>query len=365
MIAFVDITALRIARDRAAAIVETVPTPLVVVDDRLHVVSANGAFVEGFGIADPADLAGRGLFDIGAWSPPHVRARLEAVVASGVGVADLETDHRGPAGERNLKLTANPIPTPNGKRTLLIGIADVTEHRRLEQAREAAKRERDAFLDAVSHELRTPLSAIVLWAQALRELDANDPRRAQAVDTILSSARAEAELVDDLLELSTARPTTTKLDATVPSSIIREVIDHSREAAEAKQIALTVEIGAALDAPMTTDSRRLRQITSELVGNAIKFTPSGGKVWVDLGLENGTMKLRVRDTGPGIPPEFVARAFEPFAQVDGSTTRTHRGLGIGLARVRRFVESQGGVVDIDSPGDGQGTTFTVRLPTRP
>ncbi|HEV7554131.1 MAG TPA: ATP-binding protein, partial [Kofleriaceae bacterium] len=365
VIAFVDITALRAARDRAAAIVETVPTPLVVVDDRLHVLSANGAFIAAFGIADPHDLAGRTLFDIGEWRAPDLRARLERVIASGVGVADLEADHHGAGGERNLKLAANPIPAADGRRTLLIGMADVTEHRRLEQAREAAKKERDAFLDSVSHELRTPLSAIVLWAQALRELAPDDPRRSQAIETILSSARAEAELVDDLLELSTSRPSTMKLDATVPSSVVREVVDHNRHAAEAKQIALTVQIEPALDVPMTTDARRLRQITSELVGNAIKFTPAGGKVSIDLGVENGTMRLRVHDTGPGIPPEFVARAFEPFAQVDASTTRTHRGLGIGLARVRRFVENQGGVVDIDSPGDGQGTTFTVSLPTRP
>jgi len=261
-------------------------------------------------------------------------------------------------------VVASAIPLTDRHRSILVGIADVTDRRRLEQAREIAKREHDAFLDAVSHELRTPLSAILLWGQALQRLEVHDPRRMQAIETILESARFEAELVDDLLELATSRSANPPVDLEVidPSTIIRDAVEEARRAADDKQIVLVSSLAPGVRVP--ADPRRIRQITLKLVSNAIKFTPSGGTVWVTLAPGHGMMELSIRDTGPGMSPEFLARAFEPFLQADGSSTRAHRGLGIGLALVKHYVERQGGTIDVVS-ANGQGTTFTVRIPTQP
>jgi len=361
VIAFVDITALRAARDRAAAIVETVPQPLVVLDERLRVQSANGAFHRSFAAA-PQDVLRRELLELGEWRAPELRAHLEEVVAGGAGFEDLEVEHRDHDRERVLRISASPIPTSNGRRSILIGIADVTERRRLEEAREAASQERAAFLNAVSHELRTPLSAILLWAQALHDLELDAARRQQAIEAILDSARFEAELIDDLLELVMSRSAQlgVKLESIDPAPVVQAAVDEARRAAGDKQ--LVIETSLAAGPTIDADPRRLKQLTAKLVSNAIKFTPPGGTVSVTLAFVGGAMELCVRDTGPGIPPEFLARVFEPFSQADGSSTRAHPGLGIGLALVHYLVERQGGTIEVASPGGGQGTVFTVHLP---
>jgi two-component system CheB/CheR fusion protein len=360
VIAFVDITALRAARDHAAAIVGTVPTPLAVVDERLIVRSANPAFFAMFGTTASA-LVGRALLEVGEWRPPTLRARLEEVAVTGAGFENLEFEFRGHLGDLVLRLGACTLPSAEA-RLILVAIADVTEHRRLEQARAAARHERDGFLDAVSHELRTPLSAILLWAEALRELEHADPRRLRAIETIESSARAEVQLVDDLLDLALSRSSelVVKLVSIDPSPIVEAAVEAARPVADTKRIA--IETTLAKGPKIAADPRRLRQIASNLIGNAIKFTPEGGTVNVALDRDRGAMELRVRDTGPGIPPEFLSRVFEAFSQADPSITRTHHGLGIGLALVRHFVVRQGGTIDVASPGAGQGTTFTVRIP---
>ncbi len=363
VIAFVDITALRAARERAKAIVSTVPTPLVVLDDRLRVISANAAFCSSFRTVE-SDALGRGLLEIGAWGSRTLRDELAAVATHGTTVHELAVDWHGvDRGDvRALVLTATPIPPAEGGRSILVGIADTTLERRLKLAQVAATQERDAFLDAVSHELRTPLSAILLWAEALRDLEPGDPRRTQAIDTITQSARAEAQLVDDLLELALSRSAKLSIHLTPidPSTIVQAAVSGERLAASGKQIEITTAIASG--STIEADPRRLRQIVTNLVSNAVKFTPAGGKVWVALDVANGAMKLSVRDTGPGIAPQLLPRVFEPFSQGDQSSTRAHRGLGIGLALVRHFVERQHGTIEVTSPGEGLGTTFTVRLP---
>ena len=360
VVAFVDITALRAARDHADAIVGTVPTPLVVVDDRLVMRSANPAF-RAMVDARANAVTGRSLLEVGEWRPPTLQAHLEQVVATGAGFENLELEFRGRTGDLVLRIGARTLP-PDAAGLILVAIADVTEHRRLEQARAAARRERDAFLDSVSHELRTPLSAILLWAEALRGLDHADPRRLRAIDTIEASARAETQLVDDLLDLALSRTSelTVKLGSVDPSAIVEAAVDAVRPVADAKRIA--IETALTTGPRIAADPRRLRQIASNLLGNAIKFTPEGGKVTVALERDRGAMELRIRDTGPGIPPEFLPRVFEAFSQADSSSTRSHDGLGIGLALVRHLVVRQGGTIDVASPGAGRGTTFTVRLP---
>ena len=354
VLSFVDITVLRAARDFRAAIVETVPTPMVVLDDQLRVQSANRAFGHAFKISEAASID-RVLLDLGEWSISELRGKLGDVVAGGKGFADLQVDHRGENGARVLRISANRIVQPEGAALILVGIADVTEQ-------EAARRERDAFLDAVSHELRTPLSAILLWAQALRTLDHDDPQRIRAIETIIDSVRSEAQIVDDLLDIATSRSAdlSLRVEPADPATIVAGAIDGVRETARAKCVTLETDLVSGARIPV--DARRLEQISAKLIGNAIKFTPSGGTVSISLAFASGEMELQVRDTGAGVAPERIAHMLEPFSRPDGSSTRAHGGLGIGLALVRHLVERHGGSIDVASPGVGKGTSITVRIP---
>jgi PAS domain S-box-containing protein len=342
------------------AIMYAVPTPVVVIDDGLRIESANRAFFAMFGLA-MSDLNGRTLLELGDWRPPELVSMLDAATATGTRFDDVEAVYVGATGERVLRLAASPIPPYSGRKMTLIGITDITERQRIEQMRAAAARERDAFLDALSHELRAPLSAILLWAQLVRDLDPADPRHREGIDTIIASARCESQLVDDLLELALSRTgvLNVKLERLDPSLIVEAAIDGMRNDAGDKYIAIDVELTRGLQ--IAADAARLHQITAKLVSNAIKFTPEGGRVMVSLAIDRDVLELRVRDNGHGIAPGFLPRAFEPFSRADDSRTRVHRGLGIGLTLVRHFVERLGGTIDVTS-SEGQGATFTVRIP---
>jgi signal transduction histidine kinase len=353
-----DPASLRAAREHATAIVEAVPTPLVVIDRGLQVRTANQAFRTMFGSA----LLGRSLLDLGEWRSPVLRDRIAAAFDTGERFDELEVGFVGPSGERTLRLGSRALPGASDRGLLLLGISDLTEQRRAENARKLAAAEHDAFLDAVSHELRTPLSAILLWGQALRELPADDPGRPEAVEAIIESAQAEAHLVDDLLELSLSRSgeLTVAPEPIDAMTVLEPAVAALRKDAADKRI--QIETSLPKSAPVNADPRRLRQIVKSLFGNALKFTPAGGTVAITVDLDSHAMELRVRDSGDGIPQEFLAYVFDSFSQVDRSTTRSHRGLGIGLALVRHFVVRQGGTIEVASAGRGQGTTFTVRLP---
>jgi two-component system CheB/CheR fusion protein len=361
VVTFVDITTLRAAREHAAAIVEAVPTPLVVVDDALVIVSANAAFLRAFALTD---VAGRPLLALGEWRGSDLQARLADAVVHGTRIDELEVEHRDERGVRILRLATRRVGDFASQRATLIGIADLTDARTVERLHRAALVERDQFLDAVSHELRTPLSAILLWAHALGGLDLDDPRRAQAVTAIVESARSEAQLVDDLLELALSRSgrLTVKPEPVDPTTIVQAAIDEVRARASDKHV--TIETTLAPGPRFTVDPRRWRQIAGGLIGNAVKFSRDGGTVWIELTRDPDGLALTVRDNGQGIAPEFLPRVFEPFEQADQSSTRDHRGLGIGLALVRHFVERHGGTVAATSDG-ASGAAFTVRLPATP
>ncbi len=352
VIAFVDISALRDARNRATAIVDAVPTPLALLDEHLVVQTGNHAFRDFVGV----EPVGRPFFDLAEWSSADFRAAIDRVATSRQPIEGLEVERRTPAGvPQNLLASASVIPPVDGRQLVLIGLVDVTERRR-------AEHEREAFLDAVSHELRTPLAAILLWAKVLRDLDPKDPQYAQALDTIDDSAHAEARLVDDLLELGLSRfKVPLAPEPADPAAIVEASIAAARSDAKDKKITVETALGAG--PPIQIDPRRLRQIATNLVSNAIKFTPPGGQIWVSLVRQPNAIELAVRDSGKGIPREFVTQLFEPFSQQDRSITRSQPGLGIGLALVRKLVERQGGTIEVDGGGDGRGATFTVHLPT--
>jgi signal transduction histidine kinase len=233
---------------------------------------------------------------------------------------------------------------------------------------EEANRLKDEFLSTVSHELRTPLNAILGWTWILLDerLDPEGARR--AIQTIERNARAQSQIIDDLLDVS--RIVTGKLRIemrpVILDGIVEAAVDGVRPAAEAKGIHLEFRSRPLPDAVgVRGDPSRLQQVAWNLLSNAVKFTPSGGRIEVSVGETDGEACIRVSDTGIGIPPGFLPYVFDRFRQADSSTSRTYGGLGLGLSIVRHLVELHGGTVDVESAGDGQGAVFLVRLPLSP
>jgi PAS domain S-box-containing protein len=228
-----------------------------------------------------------------------------------------------------------------------------------------ATRLKDEFLATISHELRTPLSAILGWTQLLlRGATPKGPEeQKRAIEVIDRSARAQVQLIDDLLDLSRIMTGKLRLDLHQVSfaSVIEAAVDSAKPAAAAKGIRLKALLGAGRDI-VSADSSRLQQVVWNLLTNAIKFTPKGGQVHVLLQRVNSHLELNVSDTGIGIPPNYLPHVFERFSQKDTSTTRVFGGLGLGLAICKQLVELHGGVITAVSEGEGKGATFSVHLP---
>jgi signal transduction histidine kinase/ActR/RegA family two-component response regulator len=230
----------------------------------------------------------------------------------------------------------------------------------------AAEREtnriKDEFLSTLSHELRTPLNAILGWTQLLRT-EPLEPDTAHGLEVIDRNARAQTKLIEDLLDVS--RITTGKLQLnlrpTVLGPVIQAAADTLRPTVEAKHITVDCELDAAASV-VEADPDRLQQIFWNLFSNAAKFTPENGKIVVRLDRVGDSVQLRVTDTGRGINRAFLPYVFDRFRQADSTSTRSHGGLGIGLTIVRHIVQLHGGTVEANSPGEGQGATFTVTLP---
>jgi PAS domain S-box-containing protein len=228
---------------------------------------------------------------------------------------------------------------------------------------EEANRAKDEFLATISHELRTPMSAIIGWSRMLMSGVLTPERQELAVKTIDRNARAQAQLIEDLLDIS--RIISGKLRIEFKPVDLEGVITAAVEAvqptADAKGVRIKTVSGANAG-PVLGDAQRLQQVLWNLLSNAIRFTPSGGCVQVDLERSGSHAELRVTDTGIGINAEFLPRVFERFAQGDSSITRSYGGLGMGLAIVKSLVELHGGIVAASSAGEGQGAVFTIRLP---
>jgi PAS domain S-box-containing protein len=228
---------------------------------------------------------------------------------------------------------------------------------------EHSSRLKEEFLATISHELRTPLNAVLGWARMLRAGQIPEGEVPKVLETIERNARAQAQLIDDLLDVS--RIITGKLRMDVrpadPNLFIEAAIDAVKPAAEAKGIRLQRVMDTAT-VSVPGDPVRLQQVVWNLLSNAIKFTERGGRVQVRLERVNSHVEIIVSDTGQGIAPEFLSHVFDRFRQADQRTTRLHGGMGLGLAIVKNLVELHGGSVHAASPGNSQGSTFTVRLP---
>jgi PAS domain S-box-containing protein len=228
---------------------------------------------------------------------------------------------------------------------------------------EAANRAKDEFLATVSHELRTPLNAIVGWGRMIRDSKLDDKGLTHALDIIERNAKLQAQLIDDLLDVS--RIISGKLRLTVMPvelpPVIEAALDVIRPAAEAKNIRLQVMLDSNAGL-VSGDPDRLQQVIWNLLSNAVKFTGKGGRVQVTLEQVDSHVLITVSDTGKGIAPEFLPYVFDRFRQADSSITRLHGGLGLGLAIVRQLVDLHGGSVQAQSPGVGQGATLSLQLP---
>ena len=226
---------------------------------------------------------------------------------------------------------------------------------------EEASRAKDEFLATVSHELRTPLAAILGWTRLLRRGGLSPEKQSRAFETLERNARAQTRLVEDLLDVSRIVSGKTRLaiESADLMRIAEAAVDSIRPGAEARGVRLDI---SGQSCPLAGDPERLHQILWNLLSNAVKFTPRGGRVSVSLAVGDRAATLTVSDTGQGIRPDFLPHVFERFRQADATATRAHGGLGLGLAIVRHLVELHGGTVAASSPGEGQGATFTVRLP---
>ena len=228
---------------------------------------------------------------------------------------------------------------------------------------EQANRLKDEFLAVLSHELRSPLNPILGWTRLLQNGKLDEARRAEALKTIERNARLQSQLIEDLLDISRIMQGKLTLNAAPVSLsfVISAALETVRLAAEAKNIRFLLALDSEI-APISGDAARLQQVVWNLLTNAVKFTPNGGQVTVELTHAKQLAQMRVIDTGIGIKAQFLPYVFEYFRQEDGSTTRLFGGLGLGLAIVRQIVEMHGGTVTKESQGENQGTTIIVQLP---
>ena len=266
-------------------------------------------------------------------------------------------DETGPVGMRGVTMDITAAVQAEIERADLL--------QRESQARqdaEEASRLKEEFLATVSHELRTPLNAVVGWSRLMRTGQLDKEGTAHAIEVIERNASAQRQIIEDLLDVSRIitgklRINTRRVDLLL---VIHAAVDGIRPAAEAKEIDLRLHFDAA-DSIVRADVERLQQVLWNLLANAVKFTPQQGVVDVYLRRKGSLAEIRIEDSGPGIPPEFLPRIFERFTQADGSSTRKHGGLGLGLAIVRHLVELHGGIVSAGNRENG-GAVFTVVLP---
>jgi PAS domain S-box-containing protein len=228
---------------------------------------------------------------------------------------------------------------------------------------ERANRLKDEFLATISHELRNPLNAIMGWAHMMRLGKLTQANMERAVETIYRNAKSQSQLVADLLDVSRIISGKLRLDVRAVDLIyiISAAIDSIRPAADAKSIRIQTKLDPAAG-PISGDADRLQQIVWNLLTNAVKFTPKGGRIQVKLQRVDSHVEILVSDSGMGISKEFLPHVFDRFRQADASTTRIHGGLGLGLSIVHQLVDLHGGSVSVQSEGEGKGATFTISLP---
>ncbi|MFT3775161.1 MAG: PAS domain S-box protein [Minicystis sp.] len=365
---------------RLRAMVETAVDAIITTDDHGTVESVNPATERLFGYRSE-EVVGR---NVSMLMPEPYRSEhdgyLERFRRTGepriIGRGREVRGQRKDGGTLPLELAVSEMRV--GECRLFTGILrDITERKRAEAEREhlltseraaraeaeRAARMKDEFVATVSHELRTPLNAILGWASMLQKGTLDAAAAARAVEVIMRNTRAQAQLIEDLLDAS--RIVTGKLRLDVQKVDLAKVIENAIAAVQLSADAKRVRLVKTLDVQAGAvhgDPTRLEQVVWNLLANAIKFTPKGGSAHVILCREGSRAEVIVEDTGQGIAEDFLPHVFERFRQADGSASRQHGGLGLGLALVKHLVEQHGGTIRAESEGEGKGATFTVSLP---
>lgn len=383
-IVFLDIDALKrhalaleLALNYAESIVNTVQNPLVVLDADLRVNTVNRAFYETF-LSSTSETEHSFLFELGngQWNIPQLRSLLEDTLRNNRQIQDFEVEHCfEQIGQKTMLINACKLQRDDFNVMILLSITDITERKQfeaeraqlLEQEKSArrlavsANRAKDEFLSNLSHELRNPLNTLLGWTQILRTRTVNQDTVTRALEVIERSARAQSQLIEDILDIS--RVMSGKLRLNTHLLDLRLVIQSALETVQLSAEAKNIQIFSQLNcANLVGDPDRLQQVLWNLLSNAIKFTLSGGRIEITLEAVQGQAQIRVTDTGQGISADLLPYIFERFRQGDSSTTKAKAGLGLGLSIVRHLVELHGGTVQAESPGEGQGATLTVSLP---
>ncbi|MBW4516840.1 MAG: PAS domain-containing protein [Timaviella obliquedivisa GSE-PSE-MK23-08B] len=383
MIVLSDINALKqsaatieSARNYAETIVETVPTPLVILDTDLRVNTASRSFYDTFQVSK-AETEQSSLFALGngQWNIPQLRSSLTDLLDNQVEIEDLEIEHYFERiGQKTMLLNACKLRR-NDSLMLLLSIEDITERKQFETERsqllmqeqsarkqaEMANQAKDEFLSNLSHELRSPLNSMMGWAKLLSSRTLDSTAEARALEVIEQSAKAQSQLIEDLLD--TSRIVSGKLRLTTCPIDLLLVVESAIAIVQLSAQAKSIQIISSLNpVSILGDSDRLQQVLWNLLSNAIKFTPSGGRVEITLEALPTYAEIRVSDTGQGIEADLLPYIFDRFRQGDASSTKASQGLGLGLAIVRQLIELHGGTIQAESLGAAQGTTMIVRLP---
>ena len=363
---------LRVAEDSLRALVDALPDCAVCTLDLSGAVESwNGGGERLFGYAHP-EIIGQPytvFFRAGEREAGVPDEHLREARLSGRHESQGLRVRRGGVAFDALSLIVAAVAADGSVRGFTLVVRDITDRKRLEEdlrrraeQLEAANRAKEEFLATLSHELRTPLNAMLGWARLMRSGKLDEGARIRALDTIERNAHIQEQLIADILDVS--RIVTGKLRIELRpidvTPIVTTAIDAVRPAAVAKGVLLQ----PAVEFPgiVMGDPDRLQQVVWNLLTNAIKFTPRGGTVTVSCGRDGSNAEIEVRDTGEGIAADLLPFVFDRFRQGDGSSTRPHGGLGLGLSIVRHLVELHGGRVDARSEGGGRGAAFLVQLP---
>jgi two-component system, chemotaxis family, CheB/CheR fusion protein len=353
---------LEIARNYSETIIETVNIPLVVLDNELRVSTANRSFYETFQVSE-AETIHTVLFELGngQWDIAQLRSMLENIWVDELAVKDFEVNHDfEQIGHKNMLVNACKLRQADNTDMILLAISDITERLARQQA-EAANRTKDEFLSNLSHELRNPLTSLLGWVQLLRSRDCDEATVDRGLAVIEQSGRLQHQLIEDILDGSRIASGKLQLNRhpidLLP--LVQAAIDGVHLSAVAENIQLVPSLSSLT---VLGDAERLQQVLSNLLSNAIKFTPAGGTVNITLSQVDQQAQIQVTDTGTGMSADVLSHIFERFYQADSSTTKPNQGLGLGLSIVEQLVSLHGGTVQAESPGPGQGTTMTVRLP---